>query len=577
MATIVSLDVAGYTRHMHQDEDAALARFKARTALAIALCEKAGGRVFGFAGDSFMIEFANSVDAMRCAVTLQEAVADANTAETALDPMCFRAGLNAGLVIAEGEALYGDAVNIAARIAAQAQPGGIALSEAVWLQVSDKFDMSFIDRGRVPLKNLPGETRLFGYGEGALKIDMQFQKSAKVERGPTVAVLRFRNTHAGEDPDYINEALADDLIASLSRHRWLGVISRQSSFQYDIRELTSPNIASALGTRYLVSGSLERIGDDLRISVTLEDAPNARVIWQDDIRIDPSQLITVHDRIGAEIAARLTGELGVHEQSQAITGQIDDLETWQLVHRGNWHLARRSQDDNGKARDCYEQALARDPNQPDALFALAWWYFWQAWLGHGGADAGHYISKVKELCSRAMLMDSLDARGHAYLGAVEVMARRPERARGYFSEALRLNPSFAFAHSGMGSALLLSGDPVGAQEPLTRFSVLSPADPYAFHNYGELAAAHYFSGDHQGTILASSRSLMLAPGYWYARILRIAATVAWERGDMAMQAAREDLDELYRLDSDFSFERIRHVPFGDPQWAEEIIKNLNKL
>ncbi len=198
----------------------------------------------------------------------------------------------------------------------------------------------------------------------------------------------------------------------------------------------------------------------------------------------------------------------------------ESLETWQLVRRGRWHMNRRTRGDTEIALDFFEKAYREDPNSSAVLNELAWWYFWRAWLRFGDSDD---LNKVEQFARKALLMDSLDARPHAHLGAIDIMRGEPRSAVEHLEEAIHINPSFAFARSAMGSAQLLLGDAAGAIPFFLDAERLSPFDLYRFHNLGELTAAYSFVEDWQAAIAAADRSLNLSPGYFYARFLKIGA------------------------------------------------------
>jgi tetratricopeptide (TPR) repeat protein len=222
----------------------------------------------------------------------------------------------------------------------------------------------------------------------------------------------------------------------------------------------------------------------------------------------------LQERIATKITAHLLQELGKHEQVRAYESRIDDLTTWQLVHRGHWHMARRTSTGVARAKKLYERALERDEYQSEALVALAWWHFWKAWSEHGIKQTDHDLEESTRLCRKALLMDRSDGRVHAYLGAIAIMRNQAASAVSFFDEAIRLNPSLSFAYSSRGSANLYLGKPELAPSDIRNALGLNPADYYRFHSLAELAAAYYFSSELDKSIEAAESSSFLAPRYW---------------------------------------------------------------
>ena len=264
-------------------------------------------------------------------------------------------------------------------------------------------------------------------------------------------------------------------------------------------------------------------------------------------------------------------ELGKHEQVRAYESRIDDLTTWQLVHRGHWHMARRTSTGVERARKLYESALDRDEFQSEALVALAWWHFWKAWSEHGKKNTSEDLSKSSRLCRKALLMDRSDGRVHAYLGAIAIMRNQAANAIGLFDESIRLNPSLSFAYSSRGSANLLLGKPELAHVDIRTALALNPADYYRFHSLAELASAYYFSSELELSITAADSSSFLAPRYWYARLIKIACLVTRGAPGDAEQAVYEKA-EIINHSLNVSDENIRAIPFINREYNERLIK-----
>lgn len=573
LATIVSIDAVNFSLLMGTDDEATLEAFEERRGIVVEQCAAFGGRMFGDAGDSIMAEFGSPVSALLAAFEFQQRISDLNSQSGPGHSLAFRAGINTGDVISHNGRLYGDDVNIAARIQELAPDDGLAVSETTWHHVRSKVAAAFADLGELQLKNikLPVRVLIARRGNGPNGEPSRFHAATTVHTArhdsgrPTLAVLPFSAEDA--DLDYMADGIADDIGRGLASTRWLSVIAKNSSFQFRDEALNFRQIGAALGVRYLVSGTLSRHQRQLRVSPALTDTTTGRLVWSRHLERPLAEVIDLQKEIGVEIVSTLEKEVDRTEQARTFQVPWESLETWQLVLRGRWHMARRTSHDTELALKFFEQALGQTPNSSTVFNELSWWWFWQAWLRFG--DSGN-LDKSADYARKALLIDSQDARPYANLGAVEIMRGRPARAIEYFTTAIHLNPSFAFAHSGMGSGHLLLGDASTAVPFFLETERLSPFDIYSFHNLGELAAAYSLLGDWPAAIATADRSLDLSPGYFYARVLKIGALVRSGR----MEEARSEKAVFEARHPDFTPMRIRWIPFTDKSINETMLENF---
>ncbi|ESY68551.1 MULTISPECIES: adenylate/guanylate cyclase domain-containing protein [Mesorhizobium] len=577
LATIVSIDAVGFSRLMGLDDESAVAAFEERRDIIAESCSTFGGRTFGDAGDSVMAEFGNPIEALRAAFDFQDRIVTLNSSLDEPMRMPFRAGINTGDVIVREGRLYGDDVNIAARIQEFAPHDGLAVSETTWHHVKDKTAAEFTDLGELMLKNIALPVRVLIARRGgnlspppalmAAIPSVNGRQNVSPKGPPAIAVLPFQGDGGERDVGYMADGIAEDIIYGLSHRRWLSVIAKNSSFQFRDDTLGTRVIGNALGARYIVSGTLMRNDERIRLTTSLADVSNGRLVWSQRFDRALADIFSLRDEIGAEIVSILDKEVDRAEQARTFQVPWESLETWQLVRRGRWHMNRRTRGDTEIALEFFEKAYREDPNSSAVLNELAWWYFWRAWLRFGDSDD---LDKVKQYSRKALLMDSLDARPHAHLGVMDIMRGRPASAVDHLEEALHINPSFAFAHSAMGSARLLLGDAAGAIPFFVETERLSPFDLYRFHNLGELAAAYSFLEDWPSAISTADRSLDLSPGYFYSRFLKIGALAKSGRKQEAM---REHAILMTRH-PDFSEQRVRWIPFVDKAANEFLIANF---
>jgi adenylate cyclase len=578
LATIVSIDAVGFSRLMGLDDEAAVTAFEERRAVISETCKSFGGRTFGVAGDSIMAEFGNPIEALRAAVDFQEKVAILNASVAPEMRMPFRAGINTGDVIVHDENLYGDDVNIAARIQEFAPHDGVAVSETTWHHVKDKTAAEFTDLGEISLKNIALPVRVFIVARTGSRRRRE-QPSISIASGslrprkpfpggpPAIAVLPFRNDGDDGNLEYVADGIAEDIILGLLNVRWISVIAKSSSFQFRDDALGTVAVGHALGARYVVGGTLARNDARIRLNTSLTDASNGRLVWARRFERHFADVFGLQDEVGSELVTMLEKEVDRAEQVRTFQVPWESLETWQLVRRGRWHMQRRTRKDTELALECFEKAYAEDPNSSAVLNELAWWYFWRAWLHFGDSDD---LDKVTRFARRSLLMDSQDARPHAYLGVVDILRGRPQSALDHLSEALHINPSFAFARSATGSAHLLLLEAEEAIPYLLDAERLSPFDIYQFHNIGELSAAYSFLEDWEATIETADRSLSLSPGYFYARFLKIGALARSGH----MDEARREMAIFRTRHPDFSNERVKWIPFSDKSSNEFLIRNF---
>jgi class 3 adenylate cyclase len=474
VTTIASIDAVGFSRLMGLDDEFAVAAFEERRSIIADSCNAAGGRTFGAAGDSIMAEFGTPIDALRAAFDFQQRIVALNDQAPGEMRMQFRVGINTGNVIVRGASLYGDDVNIAARIQELAPYGGLAISGTTWNHVRDKVSARFTDLGERTLKNIALPVRIFvASREDGDDVRGKPRSTTDPPGPPAIAVLPFQNEAGPQEFDYVADGVAEDIIQGLCSTRWLPVIARESSFQFRDKALGARRTGSALGARYLVDGKISRASTQFDLTITLTDAVNERLIWSRGFRRPISRLSLVNDEIGGMIVAMLEKEVEQAEQARTFQVPWESLETWQLVRRGRWHMQRRTREDTALAFDCLEEARKKEPNSSAVLNELAWWYFWRGWLRAGAADD---MDKVADLSRKALLMDSQNARPHAHLGIVAIMRGQPKLAIEHLYEALQINPSFAFAHSAMGSAHLLLGEAATAIPMFKTARRLSPFD-----------------------------------------------------------------------------------------------------
>jgi adenylate cyclase len=521
LAAILAADVAGYSRLMGLDEEGTLAQFTDhRCALIDPKIAEHRGRIVKTTGDGMLVEFASVVDAVRCAVEVQRGMLERNTNVPPGKRIEFRVGINVGDIIFDGSDIYGDGVNVAARLEALSDAGGICVSQNVHDQIQNKLDIAFRDAGEQRLKNierpvhtyhvllnerkeatsskylkqnrigiplLAGVLSLVVIGSGAgwwwygrlnaifsplqLTEDGASRNTPPVAAPPTVAVLPFLTLNAESAADYFGDGLTEDIISALGRFPELAVLARNTVFPYKGTQLKTEELGRALGARYLIEGSVRRGPDRIRVSVQLADATNGILLWSTQYNIEPKDIFSIQDDITRQITGALAVKLTKLEQARAAAKPPHDLAAYDLVLRGRAMMSRKSRSANVEARSLFQRAIEIDASYAAAYVALGDAYYTtllQGWT----AQPAETLQRMQNLATTAIGLDVFNTGAHALLGRVYLSFRQYQKAIDELRVALDLNPSDAETYSWLGQALLFDGaieDSIKAIETALRF------------------------------------------------------------------------------------------------------------
>ena len=349
LVAILAADVAGYSRLMERDEAGTLEALKSRRRNILApILTEHHGRIVKLMGDGVLVEFGSAVIAVQCAVDLQRRMDEANAGLAEDRRILLRIGINLGDVIVEGGDLYGEGVNIAARLQAMAVPGGICLSQTMVNHVSNKVEVQFEDLGERKLKNLDRPVRVYrvvGMAsalEGPLAIPGP--PAAESPTGPSIALLPFVNLSGDTEQNYFSDGITEDIIAGLSRFRQLFVIARNSSFQYRDRTVDVRQVARELGVRFVVEGSVRKAGTHLRVTVQLVEAATGKHLWAEKFDRDLPDIFAVQDEIAHSIVASIAGRIEEADRRRALRKRAADLTAYDLLLRASivWRKVRSS-------------------------------------------------------------------------------------------------------------------------------------------------------------------------------------------------------------------------------------------
>ncbi|MBT3071687.1 tetratricopeptide repeat protein [Rhodomicrobium sp. Az07] len=571
IVTIMATDVADYCRHMAADDELTLSRFLAYRQVTEHVIRSNRGRMFGVAGDSWMAEFPLPLDAVRAAIETQRAIERRNFLLPEENRIRLRIGLHMGDVMVDTSGLFGDEVNIAARLQQICAPGHLMLSEAVFHSVESQIDVSFNALGPRQLKNIFAPVSAFSVNPGVtngetgnVSRDAAIEQAQRHDRTSALAVLPFHVHGDGPADEFGGEAFAGSLINGLSRLRWLPVLSQWSSLRFMSGRHGPCEIGRALGTRYLVTGRLKLSGSELRVTINLIDAGCGHNLWGRTFALDPASPATAQDDFTTAAVSALEVELERAEFARLSVKKKADLNAWELSRRGTWHLKKLTREHLDIAVECFRAAVERDPGSSEALIQLATCGFAKIWMHRHDAAL---LRETETLARKACLLDPQDARVYLVIAFLKLVTRAPERARTYLQRSLDLNPSFAMAHCGMGSSYTLAGEPANAIAHYQRAMRLSPCDPLTFHFLGETALAYHLLGEWEAAVDHAERALNIRARYRLAKVVQIATL--GRTGEVAKARA-----EVKAWSGAFLHRGIERLPFSDGRWNSTIIEGL---
>ena len=569
LSAILAADVVGYSRHMQRDAQATVHALNERRAIFAERAAARGGRIVNAPGDSILAEFPSVIDAVESAVEIQKEIAARNAAVADADQrMQFRIGINLGDVIVEDGALYGDGVNIAARLESLADYGGIALSASAYDQVRDKTPYRIVDRGTEQVKNIARPVRVYAVDMSEIGVKARrkafprrallwvagvvvvgaaaafalpwFTERQAPQQAATIAVLPFANHSADTKREFFSDGLTEDIINALGRFSAIRVIAYNTVQAYKMRVAAPEQIMRELGVRYLVQGSVREAGGTLRINVELSDAAKGTLLWSERYDGPGREVFTMQDRIVGDIVGTLAVKLNAIEQQRAAMKPPESLEAYELVLRARELMRVVERAANREARALIAQAIKLSPNYAEAHAASAFAEFQRAvfgWVEHP-AEA---LRRSEEAARRALTIDDpgANARARGILGNIHTVTGDYEAALADAERALQLNGSDAVAHALRGGILLWTGkieESIAASEAARRFDPrLSPEGMF------NLALAYYLAGRYRDAV---QTAVAVEPQARTVFLHAVHAAALAQLGDA--EGARRAADEVRR-------------------------------
>jgi adenylate cyclase len=459
LTAVFSADVAGYSRLMGEDEAATVKTLESYKQVMFSLIKQHRGRVIDSPGDNLLAEFASVVDAVHCGVAVQSELKARNADLPENRKMQFRIGINLGDVIDEGERIYGDGVNIAARLEGLADPGGICVSQTAFDHIESKLPLGYQFLGQQTVKNIAKPVGAYKVLMEPRVIDKEQEEEDKTRQPdkPSIAVLPFVNMSGDPEQEYFSDGITEEIITGLSKIPRMHVIARNSTFVYKGKPLKVQQVGQELGVRYVLEGSVRKAGNRIRVTAQLIDVKTGYHLWAERYERELSDIFAVQDSITMKILSALQVELTEGEQARLRHEEKRNLEAWGYAVKAAGYLERVTKHDLAKARGLLEQALALDPEYVTAWSGLSLAHWFDARFGWSEVPQESF-KQAYSAAQKALSLDDTDPVVHGLMGCIHLYLREYEQAIREAERAIALGPNHALVHALASHILRFSGD-----------------------------------------------------------------------------------------------------------------------
>ena len=584
LTAILSADVAGYSRLMAEDETTTVKTIASYREIMASLIKQNRGRVVDSPGDNVLAEFSSVVDAVQCAVAVQNEFQTRNAELNENRRMEFRIGINLGDVIDEEERIYGDGVNIAARLEALADPGGICVSKTAFEQIGTKLPLGYEYLGEKSVKNIPkpvgayrvlmkpdavgkviGEKRFLGrisrraalitiitlavVAGSLIGWNIYLQQSKKVEPAsvenmalplpdkPSIAVLAFDNLSGDPSQDYFSDGIAEQIITTLSNVGALFVIARNSSFSYKGKPVKIQQISEELGVRYVLEGSVRRSGDRVRVTAQLIDAIKGQHLWAKSYDRDLKNIFEIQDEITLRIVTALRVKLTEGDQARILEKRIKNPDVFLKVLQAQSLTREASKESLIRFGQLAQEIIDMEPEHSDGYRMLGWYHYN---LGNRGISSQKNYKKASNLAQKALSVDESDGWSHALMSFLYLLQREYEKAVESGKRSVEMQPNGAMVHMIFGGTLSYAGRVDEAIVYLKRAIRLNPFPPWFF--YHNLGRCYLQKGQYEDAIMEFKKALQLAPNAFTPHAGSAIAYILLDREEEAHASATKTLE-----------------------------------
>ena len=573
LTTIFASDVVGFSKMMGEDEVNTLKILKERRLVIDGIINEYGGIIFGSAGDSVIAEFSSPIKASEAAISIQSKMKTMNQGIPEPDQMTFRVGINIGDVMVSDNNLFGDAVNIAARLEAEAKPSGICVSQTLFDMINRKIMASFEDAGELELKNIEFPVKAFhvldNKGTPRFNQDSETIETVVKEAEPgSVAVMFFKNLSNDEEQEYFCEGFSEDLLSMLSRYNKLVVISSHASFAYKEKSKSFKEIGKELGVRYVIHGSVRKLGPRMRINANLVSTENEKSIWSNNFDLKVEEVFDVQDKIAEEMVSTIVGRVEADALDSIKTKRPDNMDSYDLVLQGLEYAKKGNvmKENTQKAVELFEKAIELEPSYARAhawractLSNLADW--------EESPDPKIFENAFKSI-QLALELDSNEPEVHRIMGALKLWHERDhEMARYHFEKARELCPSDVFIISRYAIMLIYFAEFDKALEELERAKRL---DPFS-HDllFGPEAICHYWM-DNSLEALQTFKKVKVKKNFLFYIALA-------NKKSGNNDKASENLKEAYALTGMDNDSFVGSQPFKDQEFTSKLKSELSDI
>jgi adenylate cyclase len=578
LAAILAADMVGYSQLMEVDEAGTLAQLKThRKEIIDPKIAHHHGRIVKLMGDGMLAEFASVVDAVECAIDVQRAMEKRNADVPKDRQIRFRVGVNLGDVIAEEDDIYGEGVNIAARLEQLCEPGDVYISGTAYDHLKRKVDVGYEYLGERQVKNIAEpirayRVRLDGEAEGTASPAPSSTPALELPDKPSIAVLPFDNMSGDSEQEYFADGITEDIITELSKFRSLFVIARNSSFAFKGQSLEVKEISRKLGVRYVVEGSVRRAGNRLRITAQLIDAASDAHLWAERYDRDLEDVFAVQDEVTQAIVTAIEPELESVERKRARRKLPESLDAWECYQRGLWHLYQHTAEDSAEGQELFRRAIEFDPDFAAPHAARAFSLYYEV-VGGLISDPGDRLARALDEARAAIAADEWDAFGHEVLGRILLLHGQHDASLAAHETSLVLNPNYANAHYGLGFALCFTGQPEEAIRELDEAQRLSPHDPLLWAFVTIKSFALTLLRRYEEALVWAKKAQQWPNATVWAYFTEAVPLAHLGRVDEARQA----LERAFAIKPDLSagfFEQIFH--FKDPAEMAHVMDGLHE-
>jgi adenylate cyclase len=575
LAAILAADVVGYSRLMASDEAGTLAALKRhRQAVFEPAVAAHQGRIVKLIGDGTIVEFASVVDAVNCALSVQRSVDSLQDQSLRQPKIVLRIGINLGDVIIEGDDIYGDGVNIAARLEPVAEPGGICISSIVNESIGNRIDVCFQDGGQINVKNIDRPIRIWRWHPNADATTTNGRRSNTANPQPhaAIAVLPFTNMSGDPEQEYFSDGISEDIITDLSRIAGLMVIARNSSFAYKGRSVDVRTVGRELGVQSVLEGSIRRAGSRVRITAQLIDATSGGHLWGDRYDRDLTDIFEVQDDVTRRIVDALKVTLSPVEKERLADSKTSNLAAYDYLLRGREFMLgnERNRKTFEQAITCFKKALEHDPNYSQAYACLGFAHIFD-YQNRWTDDPDSSLLLAKQYARQALDKDPNEPLARCVSAMAASLEKDLDRAKSEIDVALSLNPNFALAHNLRGSNRIYSGQPLEAIPELEHGMRLDPALSSQFLHF--LGMAYLLAGKYETAAALLRQRIMRVPQTDFSRALL--ASALGHLGEF--EEARQVWGELKEINPNYTFaEHVGRQPFRREEDVARIANGLRK-